>query len=354
VRFDPTGALELGLLLPLHPEIAKAAPTARKTLRIEDRIHPELRNPCNLPDCRAVVNVVKEVKRMVRLVSGIVDVFAEEALSGNPLAVVEGADALPDATLRRIAREFNQAETTFILRSSRADKKLRSFTANGSEVFGAGHNALGAWLWLAERGELGALDAPQTFQQEIGDAVLPISLERRGNRVHGRMKQSPLKLSEPFLTIQPLAGALQVNAEDIVLTPPPRVADTGANHLQVRVRNQETVDRAKPSADALLSVLRTAGAEGCYIYAFDPDAPSVAYARFFNPTVGLWEDSATGTAAGPLCAYLGASGMLAADNALTIEQGTLMGRKSLLHVRLTPDAELSGAGVVVMQGELIL
>ena len=94
------------------------------------------------------------------LASGIVDVFAETALTGNPLAVVEGADAIPDGTLRRIAREFNQAETTFILRSSRADKKLRSFTANGSEVFGAGHNALGAWLWMAERGQLGALENP--------------------------------------------------------------------------------------------------------------------------------------------------------------------------------------------------
>jgi PhzF family phenazine biosynthesis protein len=101
-------------------------------------------------------------------------------------------------------------------------------------------------------------------------------------------------------------------------------------------------------------VLRTAGAEGRYIYAFDPDAPAFAYARFFNPTVGLWEDAATGTAAGPLCAYLGASGMLAAGNTLIVEQGALMGRRSLLHVRLTPDAELSGGGVVVMCGELIL
>ena len=76
----------------------------------------------------AVMKSVQEVE-VVRLASGIVDVFAERALTGNPLAVVEGADAIPDGTLRRIAREFNQAETTFILRSSRADKKLRSFTA---------------------------------------------------------------------------------------------------------------------------------------------------------------------------------------------------------------------------------
>lgn len=77
-------------------------------------------------------------------VFGLVDVFAEFPLSGNPLAVVEGADALDDDVLRRIAREFNQAETTFVMRSVAADWKLRSFTASGAEVFGAGHNALGA------------------------------------------------------------------------------------------------------------------------------------------------------------------------------------------------------------------
>jgi PhzF family phenazine biosynthesis protein len=290
----------------------------------------------------------------VRLPSGIIDVFAETALNGNPLAVVESADALPDSTMRRIAREFNQAETTFIMRSSRADRKLRSFTASGAEVFGAGHNALGAWLWMAEHGELGTLDGPQTFHQEIGSDVLPITLERRGTRIHGRMKQSSLKLSDPLADIQPLAGSLALNIEDICLTPAPRVADTGANHLQVRIRDRETVDRAKPDADKLLAVLRAAGAEGCYIYAFDPSAPTSAYARFFNPTVGLWEDAATGTAAGPLCAYLGSSGMLAADNTLVIEQGTLMGRRSILRVQLGPEPELSGSGVIVLRGELIL
>lgn len=290
----------------------------------------------------------------IRLISGIVDVFAEAPLTGNPLAIVEGADALPDSTLRRIAREFNQAETTFILRSSRADKKLRSFTASGAEVFGAGHNALGAWLWMAAQGQLGALESAQAFQQEIGSEVLPIVLERHGSRIHGRMKQSPLRLSDPLSDVGVLADALALDLEDIVLKPPPRVADTGAGHLQVRVHDRETVDRAEPSAEKLLSALASARAEGCYVYAFRSGAPASAYARFFNPTVGLWEDSATGTAAGPLCAYLGSVGMLAPDNTLIVEQGARMGRLSTLHVRLVLEPELSGTGVVTLRGELTL
>lgn len=290
---------------------------------------------------------------MPELVAGLIDVFADAPLSGNPLAVVESADDLSDEQMRRIAAEFNQAETTFILRSVRATWRLRSFTASGAEVFGAGHNALGAWLWLAEHGALGSLATPQTFQQEIGTEVLPITLERIEGRIHGRMRQSPLRLLAPLQDTTALAAALQLNRSGLVETPPPRPADTGATHLMVRVGDPATVDAANPLADALLQVLRNAGAEGCYVYSFSPGLAPRAYARFFNPTVGLWEDAATGTAAGPLTAYLGASGELP-GGVLLIEQGTKMGRRSLLSVRLTPAPELSGAGLVVLRGRLSL
>jgi PhzF family phenazine biosynthesis protein len=289
---------------------------------------------------------------MATLVAGLIDVFADAPLQGNPLAVVEGGDGLAEETLRGVAGEFNQAETTFLLPSTRADWRLRSFTASGAEVFGAGHNALGAWLWLAERGRLGDLSHARLFQQEIGSDVLPIVLARRDGRMHGRMRQAPLRLEAPLQAVDDLAAALGLATHDMVLHPPPRAADTGAPHLMVRVRDRETVDRCTPIADAIVALLRPAGAEGCYVYAFDTAAPRAAYARFFNPTVGLWEDAATGTAAGPLAAYLASEKLIAADAALVVEQGVRMGRRSLLHVQLTPEPELSGAGIVVLRGEL--
>jgi len=288
---------------------------------------------------------------MTRLKAGIIDVFGESALSGNPLAVVEDAEGLTDATMRQISREFNQAETTFLLRSDVADWRLRSFTASGAEVFGAGHNSLGAWLWLAAEGKLGTLQAARTFRQKIGNAVLPITLEQRNGVYFGRMKQSPLKLLGSLDALLPLAEALRLDVPDIRPAPEPRVAGTGANHLLVRLVDNDAVDRARASAELLLPVLSAVGAEGCYIYSYESGR---AYARFFSPTVGLWEDAATGTAAGPLCAYLGAKGILGPEKTLLVEQGVLMGRRSLLNVRLTPDAELSGTGVVVFRGELLL
>ncbi|QYA11931.1 PhzF family phenazine biosynthesis protein [Rhizobium sp. AB2/73] len=290
---------------------------------------------------------------MVELVAGIIDVFADEPLAGNPLAVVEGADDLTDEQMRRIAGEFNQAETTFIQSSTRADRKLRSFTASGAEVFGAGHNALGAWLWLGEHGDLGPLTTARSFRQEIGSDVLPIELVSIGGRVHGRMRQAPLRLSEPLKDVAALARALGLDDVDLLPEPKPRPADTGAAHLMVRIRDSQTVDKAAPDAAKLLAVLDETQAEGCYIYSFDSDVPASAYCRFFNPTVGLWEDAATGTAAGPLAAYLENQGMLAGDG-LVVEQGTKMGRRSLIRLQLTPEPEISGAGIVLLRGSLRL
>jgi PhzF family phenazine biosynthesis protein len=147
--------------------------------------------------------------------------------------------------------------------------------------------------------------------------------------------------------------ALGLQLADIMQTPAPRTGDTGASHLLARVRDAGTVDHAKTVSNALLDVLRQAGAEGCYIYAHDTLAPETAYARFFNATVGLWEDAATGTAAGPLAAYLGQQGLLW-DRAIAVEQGTKMGRKSILNIKLSPDPELSGSGVVVLYGTIRL
>jgi predicted PhzF superfamily epimerase YddE/YHI9 len=98
------------------------------------------------------------------------------------------------------------------------------------------------------------------------------------------MKQSPLKLLGSLDTFHPLAVALGLNVIDINPAPKPRVADTGANHLLVRLVDKDAVDRARASAELLLQVLRAVDAEGCYIYAYESGR---AYARFFNPTVGL-------------------------------------------------------------------
>jgi trans-2,3-dihydro-3-hydroxyanthranilate isomerase len=107
-----------------------------------------------------------------------VDVFTDRPLQGNPLSVVPNADQLDEPTMKRIAREFNQSETTFILLPTKATAlwRLRSFTPAGHEVFGAGHNSLGAWWWLAIAGKLEFTGAKTACVQQIGEQLLPVDI----------------------------------------------------------------------------------------------------------------------------------------------------------------------------------
>jgi trans-2,3-dihydro-3-hydroxyanthranilate isomerase len=291
----------------------------------------------------------------------IVDVFAAEPLAGNPLAVVEGGEELPIDLLRRIARELNQSETTFVMRPARAeaDYRLRSFTAAGAEVFGAGHNALGAWWWLAQSGRLELSQGATLFQQEIGDQVLPVtvSVDAEGMPCHVVMEQEPPVARKKLENLGPLATALGLTVDELAVNRVPcQVVFTGAPHLMVPVRNRELVDRVRPDAKALFAILASVGGEGCYVFSLDPRQPgATAYARFFNPTVGIWEDPATGTAAGPLAAHLVAHGVTAAGQPMVIEQGTAMGRTSLIRVEATASGvKISGRGFVVASGRLML
>lgn len=285
-----------------------------------------------------------------------VDVFADRPLTGNPLAVVPHAERLEEATMQRIAAELNQAETTFILPASNksADWRLRSFTAPGHEVFGAGHNSLGAWWWLAES-ELNLRDGRNHFTQEIGDSLLPVEIRCEGQQlVSVVLTQSPPEFGNICEDPRGLAEALGLEEEDLSQLLPAQVVSTGAGHLLVPVGGRAAVIRAQPDPQRLAKILRAVGGEGCYLYCLDPVSPSsAAHARFFNPTMGIVEDSATGTAAGPLACQLVKHGIVKDGATITIEQGYEIKRPSLLNVEVYDKVvRLAGRGVVVIEGTL--
>lgn len=95
--------------------------------------------------------------------------------------------------------------------------------------------------------------------QEIGTDVLPIELEKIGVRLHGRMRQAPLRLLDPLGNVDPLAKALGLDPREILSQPTPRPAYTGAAHPLVRIVNPVTVDKTNPAAKELLGVLKAAG-----------------------------------------------------------------------------------------------
>lgn len=290
----------------------------------------------------------------------LVDVFADRPLHGNPVALLSDAEDVDEPTMRAIAREFNQSETVFLLPPTveGATVRLRSFTPAGAEVFGAGHNALGAWLWLAEAGRIPIGASPGSLAQEIAGELLPVDIARldEGPTVVS-MTQSAPQFGSSVADRGGLAESLGVAEEDIAEGEPARVVSTGAGHLLVPLVDRSAVDRAAPDAKRLTAVLGEVGGQGCYLYSLDPPEASgaIAYTRFFNPIMGISEDPATGSAAGPLAAQLVRAGHAADDSTVIIEQGRALGRPSRIRVTISgADVRVSGSGLVVAEGSLLL
>ena len=288
-----------------------------------------------------------------------VDVFASRPLTGNPLSLVPDADALDEVQMRAIAREFNQSETTFLLRPSLpgAAVRLRSFTPIGAEVGGAGHNALGAWLGMEAAGRLPSAGGDLGLRQEIAGQVLPVEVIRlAGEPATVWMDQSPPRFGAVVRDRAAVAAALGLTEDHLTADEAAQVVSTGAGHLLVPARNRAAVDRAAPDPARLALVLRQAGGEGCYLYSRDPVDPAgaVAYTRFFNPTVGIAEDPATGTAAGPLVARLAAAGGVPEKATVIVEQGYALGRPSRIQVSASGQRiRVGGSGLVVAEGTLV-
>lgn len=285
----------------------------------------------------------------------LVDVFGSGPLTGNPLAVVdlttESADP-PIEWLRAVAREFNQAETTFVLPPThgRAHWRLRSFTAGGVEVFGAGHNALGAWWWLLHARHVQPPPGGVLIQQ-IGSRLLEVRVA--GDRI--AMRQADAQFGEP-VNVADVAAAVGLDPADFDPAMRPRVVDTGAGHLVAGLTDTAALRNARPAKDALVRLTAAVGAQGLYLVVIGDRRPvTSATTRFFNPGAGLDEDPATGSAAGPLAAYLRQLRLLDSGGALEVRQGASLHRPSTIHVTALPDGRavtVGGSAVLSAHGAL--
>jgi PhzF family phenazine biosynthesis protein len=277
------------------------------------------------------------------------DVFTDTPLAGNPLAVVADCEFLDDATMKRIAREFNQSETTFVLPATRAGAtwRLRCFTPTGFEAFGAGHNALGAWWWIAHVGRVPLEDGRNRFHQQLGDRVLPVEVAASDSQPQEIvMTQTAPRFGQILADEAGLASALGLDTPDFGPLPK-QIVSTGAPHLMVHLRDRAAMDRAKPDVARLAALVHSAGGQGCYLFTRDP-----LVARFFNPVAGIPEDPATGSAAGPLAAFLIANNMIA-EGAVIVEQGHGLDRPSRIEVRVKGNqVEVVGRCVVTARGFL--
>jgi trans-2,3-dihydro-3-hydroxyanthranilate isomerase len=282
----------------------------------------------------------------------LVDVFTENALEGNGLAVFLDASGLDDLTMQKIAREMNLSETTFILPSTRAAcvARVRIFTPYQEMVF-AGHPTVGTSFVLLDEGLVPAGTERFALDEKVGPVPIRV--------VHG--DRPMIWLTTPSISEGPTydrglcAGVLGLQTADL-LEIPPQLLSAGNPNVYVAVRSKDAVDRASTEL-AQCRKLANAGQASC-VFVFAPTSEG-AYSRMFAPEHGVMEDPATGSATGPLAAYMMKHGLVsnAHGTQFVSEQGAKMGRRSFLHVRINGEnganeIEVGGYVTPVAEGTL--
>lgn len=270
----------------------------------------------------------------------VVDVFTDRPLQGNPLAVFDGK-GLDDELMQRTARELNLSETVFVLPAlGEGDARVRIFTPS-SELPFAGHPVLGTAAVLGQR------SGASRVRLEMAVGALSVTLERRGAEiVFGEMEQ-PIPVAEPPPNESALLAALGVERSEL----PIQAYRNGPVHVYVALPTAEAVRGLRPDLGALADLGTQLG-----FSCFARDGSSFK-TRMFAPELGVGEDPATGSAAGPLAVHLARHGWIGYDEQIEIQQGAEIGRPSVLLARVEGEAGhvhrvlVAGSAVVVAEGE---
>ena len=274
----------------------------------------------------------------------IVNVFAEEALAGNALAVFEDARGMDEGTMQALALQFNLSETTFVLPSDRATAHVRIFTPTFEMPF-AGHPTLGtAHVVRSMRG------SGDTVMLDMRAGTIPVYA--RGDV--WTLQANPPHHRPVTATRADLAAMLVLAESDVAPDPaaPALWVDTGSEQLIIPLASADAVRRAAPRADLLLQHGHTGQRAMAYVFAPDPqrdlaDGVRAVVSRFFFPKHGaVTEDPGTGSACANLGGWLIATGA-ALPQRLAIAQGDAVGRPCRLGLEVTADRRIRVSGRVI-------
>jgi trans-2,3-dihydro-3-hydroxyanthranilate isomerase len=273
----------------------------------------------------------------------ILDVFTDVPLEGNPVAVFTDGEGLGADVMQRAARELNLSETVFLLAADDgdADARVRIFTP-ATELPFAGHPVLGTAFVLAQRLQ------SNLVRLQTGAGTVPITLERSaggGEPVFGEMEQ-PIPTWEEFDRAQELLAAIGVQRSALAV----EVYDNGPRHVFVALDDEDAVASLAPDIGALARL----GEVGVSCFANDGARVKT---RMFGPALGVPEDPATGSAAGPLAVHLARHGRTRFGERIEIRQGAEIGRPSVLYAVAEGSGErlervgVGGSAVLVARGE---
>ncbi len=287
----------------------------------------------------------------------VLDVFSNEKYKGNQLSVVLVENELTLKQYHQISREFGYSETSFIHYSENENVlKVRSFTPAEFEVNGAGHNLLGAvCLALLKKMDIFKKQNGKSYVN-ISGTTINVNVTERDGLPYVAMKQKSVQIGQP-LPKDEISNALGLKPENLTFKNcNVAIGKTEVAHLMVPVSNLASLYKANPNKAKLKEISLKYDFEGFYLFTLnEPNSEHLAETRFFNPGMGIDEDPATGTAAGPMMGYLEHHGLIQKNREYKILQGVQVKHPSTIITEVTDDGVwISGSSVIVMEGKIYL
>lgn len=292
------------------------------------------------------------------------DVFTDRAFEGNQLAVFPEPGNLDTKTMQTIAKEMNFSESTFIFpKAGDGDVKMRIFTP-GTELPMAGHPTIGSTFALALEGTIAK--GREQFVFELGVGPTPVSLEWDASGLtFAWMTQPQPAFGGVIANRQALAAAIGVSPSDLVDGLPVQKVSCGVPFVFVPMTSRAAVDNVAVDAKAYMRCSKDAGLDAESLFLFTTargTGDETVYSRMLAPRFGIAEDPATGSASGPLGAYLVHHRVVSREEgqALLSLQGAAMGRPSRLYISIDSDEDrvtrvrVGGRSVLVGRGELLI
>jgi PhzF family phenazine biosynthesis protein len=279
-----------------------------------------------------------------------VDVFSDHPLGGNGLAVCFPDHAPETSTLQNIAREFNQFETAFVYPESGGAWATRIFTVDEELPF-AGHPLLGSAASIHRAFHSSSREAAITLLLGERRVDIASSIQTVGGRAvytetMNQGQPSFLGRADPE-NIPDIAASFGLSPRDLDFRYPVDVVSTGLPYLLVPLASG--LERAHVARADLESYLARFGAKFAYLF----DTATLECRTWDN--AGRVEDVATGSAAGPLCAWLVKLGLRKPDETIALSQGRFAGRPSTITGRVSASGVyVSGDVAIFAEGESFL
>jgi trans-2,3-dihydro-3-hydroxyanthranilate isomerase len=268
----------------------------------------------------------------------IVDVFAEEPLTGNQLAVFLDAAGLSSEQMQRLAREMNYSETTFVPSSTPREGayEVRIFTP-AAEIPFAGHPTLGTAFLI--RQEL-VREPVARVVLDLRCGQVPVDFTDRDGEVDLLWMHQPEPSFGRVLDAAAVHPVLGLERSDFDERLPVQEVSTGLPFIIVPLCSLAALKRAAVRRDAYFQLIAETQAKAILVFTPYADSRDDLTVRVFTEYYGVPEDPATGSANGALAAYLCHYQGLGSDRVeVSVSQGAQIRRPSRLFLRARREAE---------------